>query len=79
MLASKLHKVREGPAGEAIPGDELVPIKILLDVWVDVGSGAHMDAIAAVVDVGKLLGPHGVALQPLPEAKGRPRGPMMVP
>ena len=85
VLASKMHRVgstagdvRNGPTGKEVvvsPGDEIAPNRILIEVWVDVGSGSHTDAIAAVVDIGKLLAPEGVVLQPLPDSKGRPQGP----
>lgn len=65
VLVSRLHAVAAAGAG---PGDEVVPGQVLVEAWTAVADpGAYEEAIAAVVEVGKLLAQEGVALGPLPK------------
>ena len=70
VLVSRLLRVaRSGTAAAAAAaGAELVPGQVLVEAWADVGPGSNTDAMAAMGEVGKLLGREGVALQQLPMA-----------
>ena len=92
VLVSRLHRVMEKKGGggadrkgvAVVAGEEVVPSHVLVEVWTEMSSekssggvGAHEEAMAAVVEVGKQLEVVGVVLQPLFDGRARPRGPLV--
>ena len=72
LFVSKLYHaaVQQRPEEAVQPTEEVVPGQVLIECWVEVGSTSsegHKEAIAAVVEVGKLMEPLGVVLVPLPD------------
>lgn len=76
LVSRLLRRAHDGGDG----GDmDLVPGLLLVEAWTEVGAGSHTDAIAALMEVGKLLGREGVALEKLPEQPKGGRRPLQSP
>lgn len=76
ILVSTLHRVASSASagqnkGGVLAAEEVVPSHSLIEAWTEVGSRTHTEAIAALLEVCKLLEQAKVELRPLPTKKAR--------